>query len=96
MVRVSEGSSNDCVKMGKFENGKINLIRSGSLPSYERLKKNLLAKYRHDFRKFVKITRAKVDKNNKIRAGKEMIIEFLYSIRQDHSRPRPQLNNVNS
>ena len=56
--------------MEKYENRKVHLIRSGSLPSYERLKKNLLAKYRQGFCIFVKI-RARVDKNNKKRAGKE-------------------------
>ena len=70
----------DCVKMEKYENRKVHLIRSGSLPSYERLRKILLAKYRHGFRISVKI-RARVDKNNKKRAGKEMIIEFFYSIK---------------
>jgi len=50
--------------MEKYENSKVHLIRSGSLPSYERLKKILLAKYRQGFRIFVKI-RARVDKNNK-------------------------------
>ena len=66
--------------MEKYENRKVHLIRSGSLPSCERLRKILLAKYRHGFRIFVKI-RARVDKNNKKRAGKEMIIEFFYSIK---------------
>ena len=67
--------------MEKYENRKVHLIRSGSLPSYERLRKILLAKYRHGFRIFVKIS-ARVDKNNnKKRAGKEMIIEFFHSIK---------------
>lgn len=67
--------------MEKYENRKINLIGSGSLPSQRIKKKILLAKYQSGFRIFVKIIRVKIDKNNeKKRAGKETFIEFLYSI----------------
>ena len=75
----------DCVKIRR--NTKI---RSCSLPSYERLKKILLPKYRHGFCIFVKMIRAKVDKNNKNRAEKKWLLSsFIYSIGQhliaDHS-----------
>ena len=57
--------------MEKYENRKIDLIGSGSLPS-QRIQKNfLLAKYQSGFRIFVKIIRVKIDKNNKKKKGRE-------------------------
>ena len=76
---------------------KLTVSKSGEIPksqnkfnslffltSYERLKKILLAKYRHGLRIFVKIIRAKIDKDNKNRAPekKRSLSSFIYSIRQ--------------